>query len=403
MTYINQNNLKFNTKFSGHIFAALISASTKYSSRFIGGYVRDTLLHRPTYDYDIATILLPNEVMHLFNKQNIKVVPTGIRFGTISAFIEDEKFEITTLRKEINYQGRFPEVIFNDDFELDATRRDFSINALSYCPYKDKIYDYFGGIEDLAKQKIVFIGDPYHRIQEDALRILRFFRFTCYYGDDKGQIDAEGLRACTALKQNLTSLSKDRIIAELNKIIIHPNSSKVFSIMFDAGILTQILPINSFNEQAIKTSFTYSVELSCKPEATTIYALMFYQLDIKIADLLNLKFSRKEASLIIKFISFLQNTKKIDQYILRYLWLEKEFSQYLILILSLGMLDFASIKPFLMEYRNKTVPILPINGHDLTHLATGPNIGEHLINLRQIWIDSNFTLSKAELLAKLNI
>lgn len=403
MIEIYQNNLQFNSKFSELIFSVLTNSNAEYTSRFIGGCVRDALLNKPIYDFDIATILVPDEVIFLLKRSNIKVVPTGIKFGTVSAFIEDEKFEITTLRKELSYQGRFPTVVFTDDFQLDAVRRDFSINALSYCPYRQKIYDYFGGIEDLAKQKVVFIGNPYHRIKEDALRILRFFRFTCYYGGNTSQIDAEGLEACAFLKENLNHLSKERIIAEMNKLIVHPNSSSVLLAMFKVNILAQVLPISSFNRQAIKNYFIYATKLGYKIEYTTLYALLFYSnKNLQIADLLNLKFSKKEAFLIFKFIIFLQNNNKIDQSILKYLWLEKEFLQYLALLLSLDILDFASIKQFLIEYKDMKIPIFPIGGNDLSYLAVGPKIGEQLANLRKIWIDSNFSLSKAELLAKIN-
>ncbi|HJD59851.1 MAG TPA: CCA tRNA nucleotidyltransferase, partial [Rickettsia endosymbiont of Omalisus fontisbellaquei] len=149
----------------------------KGQARLIGGCVRDALLGKNSYDIDIATDLIPSEVTNILSKATIKVIPTGLKFGTITAILNNEKFEITTLRKDIECNGRHAKVVFTNDFAEDAARRDFTINALSYCPFKNEIYDYFDGFKDLQQEKVVFIGEALDRIKEDYLRILRFFRF----------------------------------------------------------------------------------------------------------------------------------------------------------------------------------------------------------------------------------
>ncbi|XVN42748.1 MAG: hypothetical protein RCG15_00010 [Candidatus Rickettsia vulgarisii] len=147
------------------------------AARIIGGAVRDAIIGKINNDVDIATDLLPEQTEKILSEAGIKVIPTGKKHGTIAALLGDEKFEITTLRKDIDTDGRRARVAFTDDFAVDAARRDFTINALSYCPFQHKIYDYFNGVQDLQDKKLVFIGKAFDRIQEDCIRILRFFSF----------------------------------------------------------------------------------------------------------------------------------------------------------------------------------------------------------------------------------
>ena len=213
------------------------------TSRLIGGCVRDAILGKDHYDIDIATTLLPEQVINILQEANIKVVPTGIKFGTVSALFQEEKFEITTLRKDLGSDGRRPQaVFFSESFEEDAARRDFTINALSYCPFEHKIYDYFTGIEDLKNLKVKFIGDPEDRIKEDFLRILRFFRFSCYYAQ---HLDQRGLEASIKLKDHLKTLSKERIKQEMDKLIASDNSMKILQQMADNGVLQVIFPLET--------------------------------------------------------------------------------------------------------------------------------------------------------------
>ena len=151
-------------------------------TRFVGGAVRDDLLNLPVSDVDLATRLKPEEVVERLEAAKIRAVPTGIDHGTITAVSSGSPFEITSLRRDVSTDGRRATVAFTDDWQEDAARRDFTINALSADPVTGDIYDYFGGKEDLLARRVRFIGDPLERIAEDHLRILRFFRFHARFG-----------------------------------------------------------------------------------------------------------------------------------------------------------------------------------------------------------------------------
>ena len=164
-------------------------------TRYVGGAVRDELLHLPVSDIDLATRIAPDEVVRRLEAAKIKGVPTGIEHGTITAVSDAQTFEITTLRRDVSTDGRRATVAFTDDWREDAARRDFTINALSADPNTGELFDYFDGLGDLERRHIRFIGDPLQRIAEDHLRILRFFRFHARFGET---IDAAGLAACAA-------------------------------------------------------------------------------------------------------------------------------------------------------------------------------------------------------------
>ena len=194
--------------------------------RLVGGSVRDLLLKKKVSDFDFATTYLPQEIEKILKKNKIKSVPTGKKFGTITAVINGKNFEITTLRKDNETDGRRCKPQFVDDFKLDAARRDFTINGL-YSDAEGKIHDYFDGISDLKKGKVRFIGDAKKRIEEDFLRILRFFRFSCEYGKS---LDQKGLAACISLKKNLKKLSRERIRQEFLKLIASSKKDRLIAI-----------------------------------------------------------------------------------------------------------------------------------------------------------------------------
>lgn len=189
--------------------------------RFVGGCVRDTLCQKPFTDIDLATPLHPEKVINLLSDHGLKVIPTGIAHGTVTALFEKNALEITTLRKDIACDGRHAIVQFTDEWEADAKRRDFTFNALS-CDHTGVIYDYFGGIDDLHHGLVRFVGDPEKRIQEDALRILRFFRFHAWYGK-KERCEETGRTACAANAPLLEHLSGERIQQEMEKLLSAPD------------------------------------------------------------------------------------------------------------------------------------------------------------------------------------
>ena len=208
-------------------------------ARFVGGAVRDTLLGFDVSDVDLATPLTPGEVVRRLEAARIKAVPTGIAHGTVTAVADGQPVEVTTLRRDVATDGRHAEVAFTDDWRADAARRDFTINALYADPRAGEVFDWFGGLADLDARRVRFIGDPLQRIAEDHLRILRFFRFHARFG---AEVDAAALAACAARANDLMALSRERIAAELLKLLIAPKAVEVVPLMLAHGIFAPVLP-----------------------------------------------------------------------------------------------------------------------------------------------------------------
>ncbi len=207
--------------------------------RFVGGCVRDAVLGRPVGDIDIATPEPPELVMERLGAAGLKAVPTGIDHGTVTAVAGGKPFEITTLRRDVETFGRHARIAFTDDWREDAARRDLTINALS-CTPEGVLFDYFGGLEDLAAGRVRFVGDPYQRIAEDRLRLLRFFRFLAWYG--RGDPDPEGLAAASAAAPELAQLSGERIQGEMRKLLTAPDPGPVLTLMAERGVLGHAVP-----------------------------------------------------------------------------------------------------------------------------------------------------------------
>jgi len=220
------------------LLAAL--GAEKGLTRYVGGAVRDDLLGLPISDIDLATRIPPHEVVERLEKARIKAVPTGIDHGTVTAVSDGHPFEITTLRRDVSTDGRRATVAFTDDWQEDAARRDFTINALSADPVTGELFDYFGGLADLEQRHIRFIGDPFQRIAEDHLRILRFFRFHARFGS--GALDPAALEACTARAKDLMALSRERIADEILKLLGMADPCPTLAIMLDRAILRPVLP-----------------------------------------------------------------------------------------------------------------------------------------------------------------
>lgn len=207
--------------------------------RFIGGCVRDAIMRRPVRDIDLALALPPKTVMRLLTAAGIKVVPTGIDHGTVTAVVEGQPFEITTLRIDVETDGRRAKVAFTDDWVADAARRDFTMNALSCTPDGD-LYDYFDGLLDLGLGRVRFVGDPRERISEDVLRLLRFFRFYAHYGHPPA--DAEALAACREWADKITTLSGERVRVEILRTLQARHPEDVLALMGDVHVLEHVLP-----------------------------------------------------------------------------------------------------------------------------------------------------------------
>lgn len=209
------------------------------TTRLVGGAVRDALLGVPVKDFDLATQLAPDEVIRRLQAAGLKAVPTGLAHGTVTAVASGASAEVTTLRRDVATDGRHAVVAFTDDWRSDASRRDFTVNALYATLPGGEISDFFGGEADLAARRVRFIGAPLARIAEDHLRILRFFRFSARFA---AALDAEGLAACVARANDLMALSRERIASELTGILMVPNPVATLALMLEHGILAGVLP-----------------------------------------------------------------------------------------------------------------------------------------------------------------
>ena len=210
------------------------------TARFVGGAVRDFLLGEHPGDLDLATTLQPDDVIAKLEKAGIKAVPTGIEHGTITAVSSNTVVEVTTLRSDVSTDGRRATVAFTGDWQKDASRRDFTINAIYADPFSGELFDYFGGIDDLKSRTVRFIGEPLQRIAEDHLRILRYFRFHARYGH--GEPDPQALEACTQRANDLMALSRERVADELLKLLALDDPTPTVRLMHERGLFLPVVP-----------------------------------------------------------------------------------------------------------------------------------------------------------------
>ena len=377
------------------------------TARFVGGCVRDSLIGVETNDIDIATKLEPNDVVDILTSASIKVIPTGIDHGTVSVFSKNFNFEITTLRSDISSDGRHAEVIFSDSWEKDSSRRDFTINSI-YLKQNGDIYDPYNGIQHLKERKVVFIGDPNERINEDYLRILRFFRFNAFYGNDNLRLSNNSIRACAKNKSKIKKLSSERIHNEFFKILNSTNPYFVINIMKKIGILDILF------EKKVETKFFKKLlSIEKKNSMTTDQTLRFISLAFNtkknyLFDLRMFNFSKKDKKklLLLTNQEFKIDNKMKNNDIKRILYSidKKLFIDLAVLswVLSANKTQNKDWKSIISQISKLNSPIFPLKAADLLSfgLKEGPIIGEIFSQIEKEWIDSNFALNKEELLQK---
>ena len=278
---ISPNNLKIFENLPPEVLK--IFAIFGENIRLVGGSVRDLILEKKVNDYDFACKFLPEEIQKILKAHNIKSIPTGLKYGTITAVINNKNFQITTLRKDENQRGRACDVNFVEDFFEDAKRRDFTINAL-YLDYLGEIHDYFNGLDDLRNHKVRFILDAKTRIQEDYLRILRFFRFSCNYAYE---FDKEDLQACLEYKNSLKKLSKERVREEFLKIIFSENSAQIINILnlFKEQKIDEILWGSTIDIEAFKQFLNFEKYIENNDLKIIKIVLIFLNLNLDIKKL----------------------------------------------------------------------------------------------------------------------
>lgn len=375
-------------------------ASDGAEMRFVGGAVRDALLGIKGDDIDAATPLLPQEVLELLEQAGIRAIPTGIAHGTVTAVISGRHFEITTLRRDIACDGRHADVDFTDNWRGDAARRDFTMNALYLSP-AGEIFDYFGGIEDARSGIVRFIGDARARITEDRLRILRFFRFFAYYG--KTAVDEMAYSACKELAPCMKTLSGERIQQEMLKLLAAPAPCATILLMRSAGVLAQVFPFGinfSGNMEMINSLGSANLRL-----AFLLLHSEIAPLDAVEATAKRWRLSGDMKKLLLLYISRVGDISG-----------NHAIARQKHLIRKLGAEDFTSLvalkaalepqenyKPMLDLASNWQPPLMPVNGGDLIEagLAQGKDLGEQLRRLEKIWEESDYKLTREELLKEL--
>jgi poly(A) polymerase len=368
------------------------------TARFVGGCVRDALVGRPIRDVDIATPLSPQRVTALLEKAGLKAVPTGIEHGTITAVADRTGIEVTTLRLDIETDGRRAKVAFTDDWQADAARRDLTINALS-ADAGGKVHDYFGGLEDLAAGRVRFVGDPAQRITEDHLRLLRFFRFHADYAI--GPFDDAAVRAAQELAPNLKSLSGERLRQETLRLLVAQRGAEVWGEMLGLGIVEHYLPwATSLDRLRAVAELEQRHGLVPDP-VRRLAALTMTGCGREVAG--RLKLSRAEGDRIIALDAARDpfdaaSARDVRRQI--YAWGNDGARDRLLLDWT-DRIDGASGATALAEIARWPRPRLPLKGADLVKLGVpeGPRIGEILGKVERWWIGQDFGPNRAACLA----
>lgn len=371
--------------------------------RIVGGAIRNFLLNKEISDFDLSTTFLPEQTIKILKQNNIKYFPIGIGFGTVVAVINNKMFEITTTREDIKTDGRHAEVKFTQNFEIDAKRRDFTFNAL-YLDFHNNLFDYFNGIEDLMKGIVRFIGNAENRIQEDYLRILRFFRFYCYYGI---VLDNQGLKYSIKYKDKLTTLSGERIKAEMFKILLSDYPIKTLHIMNQNGILQIITSIDDFDFNKIELLYSIKKYIKNNVSAELVLTLLLKNTDE--LDILRNKWklSKKENNKIFNLLLHkgdkIYNKKQIQEL----LFYSNDKNHVIDLVIINAILNDINnpqdyINNLINFIQSIKIPSFPINGNDLEKLdiKNKKDYGKIISILKQEFIESDFKLTKEELLNK---
>lgn len=382
--------------------------------RFVGGAVRDSLIRRAIHDIDAATTLKPEAVVERLTDAGISVIPTGLSHGTVTAHSKELDIEITTLRIDTETNGRHAKVTYTDDWALDAARRDFTFNAI-YVDAVGELFDPCGGQKDIETGHVRFIGNPIARIEEDALRVLRFFRFFAWYGS--GNIDREGLNACHEQRGLIANLSIERVRDELLKLLSAPDPYPVIQVMNDANILPHILPNHAdISNSRIAERFQnlITVERLFDLGVTSLARLMcFYGPEYDDYDQVGRKFrlSRQQTkSMIIAhdaYDYFVENMYTAADLGLLYKSGIYRYGLDAFLITLRFLPDLCDNhidnRVLFDTLRSWQPPTLSITGHDLLENGwePGKEISRALKTAEDIWIDSDFTAPKAELLSHL--
>lgn len=383
---------------------AALSAGGEHA-RIVGGAVRNTLLGQPVTDIDVATTCLPNESAQRLEAAGFKAVDTGMEHGTVTAVAHHTGFEVTTLREDIDTDGRHAVVRFGKSWQHDAERRDFTINAL-YAEADGTIVDLVGGRDDIAHARLRFIGDAEARIREDYLRILRFFRFFAWYG--KGRPDADGLKACARLKDGLAGLSAERIWTEMRKLLAAPDPSRALLWMRQAGVLSAVLPESEkWGIDGIHGLMAAERALDWPPDPVVrLLTLIPPREETALAISARWKVANLVRDRLVTAVQAPQVDGGLDMPVFERLLYENKIQavtdRLRIDIARLGAESDQGVElTGLLDHADAWKrPEFPLSGRDMIPLghAPGPSMGAALADLEMRWIESGFTLTRDALL-----
>ncbi len=399
---------------------AIFAALGPQEARVVGGAVRDALLGRPPPpELDIACRLPPEESVRRLEAAGWRTVPTGLAHGTISVPGRTRFYEITTLRIDVETDGRHARVAFTDDWQADAARRDFTMNAI-YCDLDGRLTDFFGGVKDARAGRVRFIGDPCRRIEEDALRILRFFRFHAHYG--RGRPDEKGLAACAAMRDRLAALSIERVRDEILKLLAAPDPRAALTAMEEAGVLAMVLPRHATDwrpvlarllafERIFADQGASEEETADERALRRLAVLLAGTADDEIrARARRLRLSRRQATRLARLVHPLEDRSRRG--LRRAVHADGIPVARDRLLLALARSTAAGKEDggeeagraarVWREVAASPPPPFPLKGADLIALglAPGPEVGRTLARLEDFWSRSDFRPTREELLAR---
>lgn len=362
----------------------------KGRTRAVGGIVRDTLLDRPRdrSDIDFATELLPHEVSLRAEQGGVSVYPTGVEHGTVTLRLGTLVAEVTTLREDIETDGRRAVVKFGTDWSRDAARRDFTLNAI-YAGMHGDLFDPLGGLEDCLAGRVRFIGDPALRIEEDRLRVYRFFRFSASHGGER--FDPEGLAACTNAAGKLGAVSAERIGSEMKRMLSLPRVGITLRAMVDAGIL-------HFSQETVRLLHSYE-RRARRPDMAARLALMIAETGSRQLKSM-WRLSNDDMAAAEAILAVAEKLREYELYEAAYkhpaaLADGVEVAAVLADWTDAGRLAVTD------QLQSLEVPRFPLSGADLVRLGMRPGkaLGAELDRLEQLWIESGFTLDRDAILS----
>ena len=381
-----------------------------YKLKLVGGCVRKLITEEKIDDMDIAINIEPEKIKKVLVEQKIKFVETGITHGTITVLINDFKFEITSLRKDLSTDGRHAKVEFTSNWEQDAQRRDFTINAI-YSDISGEVYDPLNGIEDLKNGIIKFIGDPNQRIQEDYLRILRYLRFYTQYNKNKFH-DEITIKAIKRNLDGLAKISRERILGELFKMMKLNNFSKLFEDEFCRFIILSILPqLRNYNRIKILNKISYKIKKQID-KILLLSILIVDETDNCNFFLYKYQLSNEDKKRILFIKNSFKNYSKQYLYskknLLKLTYLSDKLSviELLIFLIFVNPEKISNIENLIDYIKEKTIPEFPINGKFLKeefNFLEGKQLGDALKKLEKQWIDDGFKIDKGNVKSLLNL